>query len=85
MQSIGISNFKIPISNKIKKMEKIPGDKQEEIAPQEKPKKKMIKIICSECKAYLGEKEGVETDRDITHSYCEKCKNEALAELEKYK
>lgn len=59
----------------------MPGDEQNGVAPQENPKKKKIKIICSKCQAFLGEKEGVETDRDITHGYCEKCANELLSGL----
>jgi hypothetical protein len=47
-----------------------------------KPEKKMIKRVCSWCKADMGFKEGAEGDGEITHGICEKCAKEIEAELE---
>jgi hypothetical protein len=53
--------------------------------PEPKPENKMIKRICSWCKADMGFKEGIEGDRDVTHGVCEKCATDMKAELESMK
>jgi len=60
-------------------MEKIPGDELNGAEPQENPKKKMIKRICSWCGADMGFTEGAEGDGEVTHGICEKC-NKAFRE-----
>ena len=49
---------------------------------KQKPKKKMIKRVCSWCKADMGFKEGAEGDGEITHGICEKCSKEMETESE---
>lgn len=52
--------------------EKIPENS--EILKQGEGKKKYpIKIVCSNCKRDMGEKEGGETEGLISHSICPEC------------
>lgn len=41
-----------------------------------------MKIICCVCNKELGEKEG--PDDEVSHSYCEPCKAEAMMEVHNY-